>query len=49
MDKGRAKISKIKFWYKFGPELDIWFSKIGGKSELRKLIEYLIIKNDENG
>ena len=47
MDKRKAKISKIKVWYRFGPGVNIWFSKMGGESELRKLIKYLIVKNDE--
>ena len=29
-EKRKAKIDEIKVWYKFKPELDIWFSKMDG-------------------
>lgn len=36
-EKRKAKISEIKVWYKFKPELDIWFSRMDGKTRLHKL------------
>ena len=36
-EKRKAKIDEIKVWYRFKPELDIWFSKMDGKTRLHKL------------
>ena len=37
--KRKAKISEIKVWYRFKPQLNIWFSKMEGKTRLHKLPE----------
>jgi len=36
-EKRKAKIDEIKVWYKFKPELNIWFSSSCGKTRLYKL------------
>lgn len=36
-EKRKAKIDEIKVWYRFKPELDIWFSKMDGKTRIHKL------------
>lgn len=37
MIKRKAKYSEIKVFYKFKPSLDIWLSKMDGKSQFSKL------------
>jgi hypothetical protein len=38
MDKKRkATIDEIKVWYRFKPELNIWFSNMNGKSRVHGL------------
>ena len=37
ISKRKATLKEIRVWYKFKPELDVWFSKMKGKTRLHGL------------